>query len=90
MCFRSSNNNRNQTYGRNHVGANLMFALRTTTGINPMFEGERPAFILGHRFDFGFCSEGEHKVRPYIGCSFPGSAGRARKNSSIKDMFFQK
>jgi len=24
-------------------------------------------FILGHRFDTGFCPEGEHKVRPYIG-----------------------
>jgi hypothetical protein len=24
-------------------------------------------FIFEHRFDTGFCSAGEHKVRPYIG-----------------------
>ena len=27
----------------------------------------RPYNAFAHRFDIGFCSAGEHKVRPYIG-----------------------
>jgi hypothetical protein len=45
-----------------NVGANLMFARRTTIVCVPMSEA-----IFEHRFDTGFCSAGEHKVRPYIG-----------------------
>ena len=48
-----------------NVGANLMFALRTTTINEPMTETN--SFVSEHRFDSGCSSEGEHKVRPYIG-----------------------
>jgi hypothetical protein len=41
-----------------------MFALQTITGIKPMFGNKCMGF--GHRFVSGYCSEGEHKVRPYI------------------------
>jgi len=50
----------------NNVGANLMFALLTTIVCEPMTEGKRFLFIFEHRFDTGFCLEGELKVRPYI------------------------
>jgi len=46
-------------------GANLMFALRTKTINEPM--SETNPFVSENRFDSGFSSEGEHKVRPYIG-----------------------
>jgi hypothetical protein len=42
--------NRNPTDIRNHVGANLVFALRTKTVIKPMFENELETFAFGHRF----------------------------------------
>ena len=52
----------------NNVGANLMFALRTTIVCEPKSEENvSNSFSNIHRFDTGFCSEGEHKVRPYIG-----------------------
>jgi hypothetical protein len=44
-----------------------MFALRTKTGIKPMFENELETFAFGHRFANDCCQAGEHKVRPYIG-----------------------
>ena len=49
---------------KTNAGASLMFALRTTIVCEPMTEGKRFHFILGHRFDTGFCPEGEHKVQP--------------------------
>jgi len=43
-----------------------MFARRTITTINePM--SETNSFVSEHRFVFGCSSEGEHKVRTYIG-----------------------
>ena len=36
--------NRNQAYEQNQCRANLMFALRTKTGIKPMFENELDTF----------------------------------------------
>jgi hypothetical protein len=53
-----------------NVGANLMFALLTTIVCELMTEGKRFKFILEHRLDKGFCPEGEHKVRPYIGFGY--------------------
>ena len=43
--------------------ANLVFALRTKTKNEPI--SEINTFISEHRFDFGFCPAGEHKVCPY-------------------------
>ena len=40
-----------------------MFALRTKTENEPI--SEINTFISKHRFDFGFCPEGKHKVRLY-------------------------
>jgi hypothetical protein len=54
-----------QSMSETNVGANLMFALRTTTINEPMTETN--SFVSEHRFDSGCSSEGEHKVRPYIG-----------------------
>ena len=49
---------------KTNVGANLVFALRTITRNEPMTENH--TFVSRHRFDSGYCLEGEHKVRPYI------------------------
>ncbi|ETR65605.1 MAG: hypothetical protein OMM_05980 [Candidatus Magnetoglobus multicellularis str. Araruama] len=47
-----------------NVGANLVFALLTTTVCEPMPEGERFIFILDHRFDTGFCSRANTRFAP--------------------------
>ena len=47
---------------KTNVGANLMFALRTITRNEPMTETH--TFVSKHRFDSGYCLEGEHKVPP--------------------------
>jgi hypothetical protein len=43
-----------------------MFALRTKTGIKPMFVNELETFAFGHRFANDCCQKDEHKVRPTI------------------------
>jgi len=53
-----------QSMSEINVEANLMFALRTKTINEPM--SETNSFASENRFDSGFRSVGEHKVRPYI------------------------
>ena len=40
--------------------------------VRPPNNNPNPTYVwkcmgFGHRFVYGYCSEGEHKVRPYIG-----------------------
>jgi len=62
----ASDKNRNQAYKQNQC--------RGEPYVRPPYNYRNQTYLFGnkcmgfrHRFLYGFCSEGEHKVRPYIG-----------------------
>jgi hypothetical protein len=56
-----------KTFREKHKIIDVPFIPPNNKRLRTYVRGKRFKFIFEHRFDTGFCSAGEHKVRPYIG-----------------------
>jgi len=66
ILYSPSNKNRNQTYVRNQCRGEPCVRPPNNNRLRSYVRGKRFYFILGHRFDTGFCPEANIRFAPTL------------------------